>query len=81
MQIRREIESRTGRSVTIGAVYATLVRLESKGYLHARNDESGRRARRFFAIAPEGIEALQTARDLQARLWAGLRLKRAGRRP
>ena len=29
--IRREIEARTGRTVAIGAVYATLARLEEKG--------------------------------------------------
>jgi len=31
--IRREIEERTGRNLSIGAVYATLDRLESKGYV------------------------------------------------
>ena len=37
MEIRREIEQRTERAVTIGAVYATLDRLEEKGYLRARD--------------------------------------------
>ena len=31
MQIRRQIEDRIGRSIAIGAVYATLDRLERKG--------------------------------------------------
>ncbi len=31
MTIRREIEDRSGRTVSIGAVYSTLDRLESKG--------------------------------------------------
>ncbi len=31
--IRQEIEDRTGRSAAIGAVYATLDRLEQKGFV------------------------------------------------
>jgi hypothetical protein len=33
MIVRREIEERTGRNISIGAVYATLERLEAKGYV------------------------------------------------
>jgi DNA-binding PadR family transcriptional regulator len=74
MRIRQEIEQRTGRAVTIGAVYATLDRLEVKGHVRPR-DEPGGRARRFFEIQPAGIEALETARQIQTRMWAGLRLR------
>lgn len=81
MQIRREIEARTDRAVTIGAVYATLDRLESKGLLTTRDETGNGRARRFFAIAPGGIDALETARELQARMWSGLKLGRPARRP
>jgi PadR family transcriptional regulator, regulatory protein PadR len=82
MRIRREIEGRAGRSTSIGAVYATLDRLEAKGYVRARDDTSGGRARRFFTVTPAGLAALESARDLQARMWAGMRtrLKRAGRK-
>jgi len=80
MRIRREIESRTGRSVTIGGVYATLDRLERKGLVRSREDRSGGRARRFFALTPAGVHALESARELQARMWAGLKLGRLGRR-
>lgn len=81
MRIRREIEARAGRSASIGAVYATLDRLEAKGYVQARDENTGGRARRFFVLAPAGLAALESARDLQARMWAGLRIrvKRTGR--
>ena len=36
MEIRREIERVTGRELAIGAVYATLDRLEAKGLVHSR---------------------------------------------
>jgi DNA-binding PadR family transcriptional regulator len=83
MSIRREIERRAGRSVAIGAVYSTLERLEEKGYVRTveKGPEAGRdgRARRFFELTRSGVDALQAAADLHARLWSGLRLKRAGR--
>ena len=81
MKIRREIEMRAGRAASIGAVYATLDRLQAKGYVQARDDDAGGRARRFFVLAPAGLAALESARDLQARMWAGLRIrvKRSGR--
>jgi PadR family transcriptional regulator len=75
MRIRQEIEDRAGRSASIGAVYATLDRLQSKSYLRARDDSTGGRARRFFVITPAGIEALEAARDLQTRMWSGLRMR------
>jgi PadR family transcriptional regulator, regulatory protein PadR len=83
-RIRREIEDCTGRAVTIGAAYATLDRLVEKGYLRAREGdpvpERGGRARRFFRLTPSGIAALEAARDLQMRMWAGLQLRKAGRK-
>jgi DNA-binding PadR family transcriptional regulator len=82
--IRREIEARTGRAVTIGAAYATLDRLVDKGYLRASEGapsaSRGGRARRFFVLTPSGIAALEAARDLQARMWAGLQLRKAARK-
>ena len=38
MQARREIERVTGRELSIGAVYATLDRLEAKGLLERHTD-------------------------------------------
>lgn len=80
MAIRREIEARTGRNVAIGAVYATLDRLESKTIVRSIEDQTGGRARRFFALTASGVEALERSRDMHRRMWAGLTLRRAGRR-
>jgi len=81
--IRREIEARSGRLVTIGATYVTLDRLVAKGYLRAHEGsptaERSGRAKRFFAVTPAGVRALEAARDLQSRMWAGIRLRRAGK--
>ena len=77
--IRREIEARGARHVSIGAAYATLDRLIDKGYLKARDAagdaDRGGSAKRYFAITPRGIAALETARTLQARMWDGIELR------
>jgi len=75
--IRREIEDRGGRAVTIGAAYATLDRLVDKGYLKSREAgaaDRGGQPRRFFTITPAGVAALEGARALQARMWSGIQL-------
>jgi len=67
--IREEIEARTGRSVTPGAIYPTLDRLEEKGFVRSFvGDPSpvrGGRARRHFALEPPGLaEARRAWRQL-----------------
>ena len=42
MIVRREIEERIGRNISIGAVYATLERLEAKGYVSSFTGEPTR---------------------------------------
>jgi DNA-binding PadR family transcriptional regulator len=79
MAVRAEIAERIGRAVTIGALYATLDRLVTKGYLRASDDAPEGRPRRFFALTPEGVAALEVSRESQQRMWAGVRLPKAGR--
>jgi DNA-binding PadR family transcriptional regulator len=82
MRVRREIESRTGRSVSIGAVYATLERLADKGFVRMGQPPSpdgDGRARRFFRMTPVGSAALANAEAARASLRAGLKFKRATR--
>ena len=77
--VRREIEERTGRSVAIGAVYATLDRLVTKGYLSHRTGEPtterGGRAKRFYAIEPAGVDALRETWAMLSELWDGVPFK------
>ena len=64
--IRREIVNRTGREISIGAVYTALERLQRKGYVSSRigdpTPERGGRAKRYFSIEAPGIDALNRAR-------------------
>jgi PadR family transcriptional regulator, regulatory protein PadR len=62
MTVRAELEERTGRRVSLGAVYSTLDRLEAKGYVSSRQAQGGAeregRARRFFKVTAAGVRAL-----------------------
>lgn len=72
--IHRDILERTGRDVSIPAVYVTLRRMESKGLVEsemATPDEGGR-AIRSYTIRPTGESALARSRELMLRLWDGL---------
>lgn len=63
--IRRAIEESTGRSVSAGAVYTALGRLEAKGLVTSTPGETvpertGMR-RRYYRVRPEGARQVQRA--------------------
>ena len=63
--IRQEIHARSGRDVSINAVYTTLDRLESKGFLKSwigePTPQRGGRRRKFYELRPSGVAALRQA--------------------
>jgi PadR family transcriptional regulator PadR len=79
MAIRREIEERTGREVAIGAVYATLDRLEAKGFVLSGRPRGDSPSRRVFQLTTSGVAALAETRALHDQLWRGIDLVRLAR--
>jgi DNA-binding PadR family transcriptional regulator len=75
--IRQEIQGRTGRDVTIGAVYATLSRLEEKALvryeLSAPLAVQGGRARKYYRLTAAGERALAHSTAMLARMMRGWR--------
>lgn len=74
--IRRHIEEYSGRKASRGAIYATLERLEAKGFLSSyfgpATPQRGGRAKRFFAVEPQGLAVLRATRNALRRMWSGL---------
>lgn len=74
--IRDDLEVRSGRPASRGAVYITLDRLEEKGLLQSelRDGTSARglRPRRYFTLTHEGTAALRSSLKLVARMHRGL---------
>jgi PadR family transcriptional regulator, regulatory protein PadR len=66
-----------GRTVSAGAVYSTLDRLEAKGLICSRLEEGtpvrGGRVRRFYRLTSAGASALTEARNTLEKLWRGAR--------
>ena len=75
MEVRREIEEVTGRELAIGAVYATLDRLEQKKLLSSRRTHGVGPSRRLFALTARGARALMETRAMRERLWVGVDLR------
>ena len=74
--IRRELETRGDRRVSLGAVYTTLDRLEAKGLVASRTGAPtavrGGRRKRLCSLTPVGERALAATWDAQQRLTDGL---------
>jgi DNA-binding PadR family transcriptional regulator len=81
VSVRQEIEFRTNREVSIGAVYATLGRLETKGfvksYLGDPTPERGGRSKRFFQVTTKGVVAVNRTYRAVQRMTEGLDLIRS----
>lgn len=81
VRVRQLIERHTGRSVTIGAVYTTLGRLEDKGFVQFQLGESqpvaGGRARKCFALTAAGTTMLTQSTSMLGRMMLGWRPLRA----
>jgi DNA-binding PadR family transcriptional regulator len=76
--VRQEIEFRAHREVSIGAVYATLNRLEAKGYVKScrgePTPERGGRSKRFFRLTARGVAAVRRTQRVLRNLTEGLDL-------
>jgi PadR family transcriptional regulator PadR len=77
MNVRRELERVTERNLTIGSVYATLDRLEAKGFVRsdrvAVSDDVA--SRRVFAVTPAGAQSLALTQATRDRLWRGVQIR------
>lgn len=76
MTVRRELEEIADRRVSLGAVYATLDRLENKdliaSYLGAPGDARRGRAKRFFKVKAKGLRALEASLAAMDRMRSGI---------
>jgi DNA-binding PadR family transcriptional regulator len=83
VQIAREIEATSGRTVLLGAAYAALDRLERNELVSSTigepTPERGGRAKRFFRVTPRGVRAVKETRQALVALWQGIPELKEGR--
>jgi PadR family transcriptional regulator, regulatory protein PadR len=73
VSIKKEIETRLSRNVSVGALQTALSRLEDKGYLRSSEGEPTQeragRPKRYFEITALGKKALEYTKNTRDQLW------------
>ncbi len=71
--IKNEIRKRLGRNPSIGALHASLGRLEEKGFLESKEGETtperGGRRKRYYKVTRAGVKAIQEVKDIRDGMW------------
>ena len=71
--IKEDIEQRTDRSISLGALHSTITRLEEKGFIKSwlgePTQERGGRRKRYFQLTNQGKAGLRKVKALRDELW------------
>ena len=74
--LARELSRIRGGDVAVGSVYAALDRLELKGLIVSSlgnpSSERGGRAKRYFRVTGQGLQAVRETRKILSKLWKRL---------
>ncbi|MGE0041455.1 MAG: PadR family transcriptional regulator [Vicinamibacterales bacterium] len=74
--LRDDIERRTGRGPSPGAIYTALDRLERRGFVRSRlgdpTPERGGKRKRYYALLPAGEQAVRASQERLRRMSHGL---------
>src|SRR5918993_882680 len=76
VSIKKEIETRLSRKVSVGALQTALKRLEDKGYLKSHEGEATQeragRPKRYFIITALGKKAMEYSKSTRDELWKAI---------
>lgn len=76
VSVKKEIEARLNRNVSMGALHTALKRLETKGYIKSFDgevtEERAGRPRKYFQITALGKRAMEYSRSTRADLWKSI---------
>jgi PadR family transcriptional regulator PadR len=71
------LKQKSGREVSLGSIYATLERLETKGLVSSElgepTPERGGRAKKYFSVTAKGMRTVRETQRMLKQLWQGLR--------
>ena len=76
VSIKKEIETRLKRNVSMGALHTALGRLEDKGYIKSHEgeatEERAGRPKKYFQITALGKKAMEYTKDTRDQLWQAI---------
>ncbi len=71
--IKFELEDQLKKSISLGALYGSLQRLEEKGWVTSRvggiTEKQGGRRKQYFDITKDGIQVIKEAKELRNDLF------------
>jgi PadR family transcriptional regulator, regulatory protein PadR len=74
--IKKEIEARLARNVSMGALHTALGRLEDKGYIKSHEgeatEERAGRPKKYFQITALGQKAMEYTKNTRDQLWQAI---------
>jgi PadR family transcriptional regulator PadR len=74
--IKKEIENRLSRNVSMGALHTAFVRLEDKCYIRSHDGEStserAGRPKKYFEITALGKKAMEYTKQTRDQLWRAI---------
>jgi PadR family transcriptional regulator PadR len=74
LAVREFLLEQTGRKVALGAIHATLYRLQDKDMLasdlEGATERRGGRRKRMFRLTSAGFESVNRAREVRERVWS-----------
>lgn len=81
VSMRKEIEQRTGRVISAGAIYTALERLENRGFVSSRlgdpTPQRRGRPKKYYHLEPAGADALSRSYTAFTEMTKGIRPKLA----
>ncbi len=76
LEILEQAEKDTGKSWTLGGIYAILNRLERNGLIDSRlgppSPERGGKSKRYYTVTKTGMKALKEIKQVENTIWNGL---------
>jgi PadR family transcriptional regulator PadR len=74
--IQQYVEKVTGRTISIGSIYAALARLEEKGFLRSAMSEAmperGGKSKRIHTVTPRGLRTALELHRVRERIWQAI---------
>ena len=71
--IQQYVEKATGRTVSVGAIYAALARLEEKGFVRSTMSEAvaqrGGKSKRVYTVTAIGLGTARELHRVRERIW------------
>jgi DNA-binding PadR family transcriptional regulator len=78
ISIREQIKRYTGKTYSVGTIYAPLDRLHSYGYLSTQKQKPDKntqgKAIKYYALTKEGFAALAALKKQNQMMWKGFKL-------